>query len=243
MIRPTSTEDRPAQSLRPADAVAGLPSLVRRASTADHAAAELRRYIAEGRLLPGVKLQEERLAKAFGISRNTVREAFRLLAHERLVHHSPHRGVFVRVIQSSEIRAIYATRRLVEPLGIDAALSDPACRRAMRGRVGAATEAAARGDWTAVGTADIDFHRTLIGACGSLHLTAMFEQLLAELRLAFLLVPDLAGLHAPYVGRNRCLVDLLDTGDQAATRAELLDYLNAAERQILAVLRPPNALA
>lgn len=236
---PAGGDDVPDDSLGVPDAVHGLPNPVKRASTAEHAAEQLRRHIVQGRLLPGIKLQEEWVSKALGISRNTVREAFRLLDHERLVEHSPHRGVFVRIVRSPDIRALYATRRLVEPLGIDAALVDPACRRALRQRVDNATAAAARGDWTAVGTADIEFHRILLGSCGSLHLTAMFEQLLAELRLAFLLVPDLAGLHEPYVARNRRLVDLLDSGNQAATRAELLDYLNTAEQQILVAMRTP----
>lgn len=243
VTHPAGGYDEPDDAVDVSDALAGLPGLVRRASTAERAAEKLRRHIAQGRLLPGIKLREERVARALGISRNTVREAFRLLDHERLVEHSPHRGVFVRVVGSPEIRAMYATRRLVEPLGVDAALADPACRRALRQRVDAATAAAARGDWTSVGTADIEFHRALVGSCGSLHLTVMFEQLLAELRLAFLLVPDPAGLHEPYVARNRRLVDLLDSGDQAATRAELLDYLDTAEQQLLAAMRTPASPA
>ncbi len=221
------------------EALADLPNLPRRTSTAEHAADELRRHIAQGRLLPGTKLQEEKVSKALGISRNTVREAFRLLDHERLVEHSPHRGVFVRIVSSADVRALYATRRLVEPLGIDASLVDPGCRAALRRQVDHAAAEAARHDWTAVGTADIEFHRTLVASVGSVHLTAMFEQLLAELRLAFLLVPDLDALHGPYVTRNRLLIDLLDSGDQAVTRAELLDYLNTAEQQILVAMRTP----
>lgn len=222
-----------------ADAVGDLPNLPRRSSTAEHAADELRRHIAQGRLQPGTKLQEERVSKALGISRNTVREAFRLLDHERLVEHSPHRGVFVRIVSSDDVRALYATRRLVEPLGVDASLRDATSRAALRRQVDDAAAGAARQDWTVVGTADINFHRILVASAGSVHLTAMFEQLLAELRLAFLLVPDLDGLHGPYVARNRRLIDLLDSGDQAATRAELLDYLNTAEQQILVAMRTP----
>ena len=64
----------------------------------------------------------------------------------------------------------------------------------------------------------------------------MFEQLLAELRLAFLLLPDAQALHEPFVARNRRLVALLDAGDRDGARAELEDYLAAAERHLLGVL-------
>jgi DNA-binding GntR family transcriptional regulator len=215
----------------------GLPPLPPRASTAEHAAQMLRMQIAQGHLLPGTKLREEQVASAFAISRNTVREAFRLLSHERLVDHTLHRGVHVRTVTPDDIRALYTTRRLVEPLAVEATLSQPqgaAVRLALRDLVNLATLAAADDDWDLVGTADIDFHRMLMSACHSPHLCTMFEQLLAELRLAFLLLRDRRALHEPYVDRNRRLVSLLDAGDRVGALAELQDYLDAAERHLLA---------
>ena len=215
------------------NALAGLPALPPRASTAEHAAQMLRTQIARGYLLPGTKLREEHVSAAFAISRNTVREAFRLLAHERLVAHTPHRGVHVRTVTAGDIRAMYATRRLVEPLAVEPTIGDERVRAALSELVLAAEAAAERDDWDLVGTADIDFHRQLMSACHSTHLSTMFEQLLAELRLAFLLLPDRRSLHEPYVGRNRRLVGMLDAADRAGTLAELSEYLDVAERQLL----------
>ena len=73
---------------------------------------------------------------------------------------------------------------------------------ALRALVEAAGTAAERQDWDLVATCDIDFHRALISACNSTHLSTMFEHLLAELRLAFLLLPDRRALHEPYIIRN-----------------------------------------
>ena len=78
-----------------------------RASTAEHAAAMLRSQIAQGRLRPGTRLREEQVSAAFAISRNTVREAFRLLSHERLVDHTLHRGVHVRTVSPDDVRSMY----------------------------------------------------------------------------------------------------------------------------------------
>ena len=67
-----------------------------RASTAGRVAEILRSHVTEGRLPPGTRLSEEDIGAALGVSRNTLREAFRLLAHERLLVHEFNRGVFVR---------------------------------------------------------------------------------------------------------------------------------------------------
>lgn len=215
------------------DEVAVLPPLPPRPSTAEHAATVLRAQIAEGHLLPGIRLREEQVAESFAISRNTVREVFRLLAHERLVVHVANRGVHVRRLNSQDIRAMYRTRRLVEPLGARAAIADAEVRAAMRAAVDRATAAAEQNDWDKVGTEDIAFHRALMDGCRSVHLSTMFEQLLAELRLAFLLLPDRARLHRPYLAKNRRLLELVEAGDEAAVFAELDDYLTGSEFAVL----------
>jgi DNA-binding GntR family transcriptional regulator len=221
------------------DVLSGLPGLPKRSSTAEHAAETLRRQIADGKLPPGTRLREEAVAAAFDISRNTVREAFRLLAHERLVEHELHRGVHVRTLSAGDVRDIYTTRRLVQPLGVDAVIGDPTRLAALRERVDTATAAAGRGDWLTVGTADIDFHRVLVAGCGSAHVMAMFERVLAELRLAFLQLPD-RELHLPYIERNRRIAELLAAGDRAGALAELRDYLDTAEQHVLGALAEPS---
>jgi DNA-binding GntR family transcriptional regulator len=222
------------------DALSELPALPKRSSTAQYAAETLRRQIADGKLPPGTKLREEAVSAAFSISRNTVREAFRLLAHEQLVEHALHRGVYVRTLTAADVRGLYLTRRLVQPLGIDAALQDASCRRALAERVATAVAAADQVEWDAVGTADIDFHRVLVAACASSHITAMFEQVLAELRLAFLQMPDRRTLHQPYIEGNRRIAELLDAGDRAGALAELERYLDDAEGHVLGTLVEPS---
>lgn len=225
------------------DASNGLPALPRRSSTAEHAAAMLRLEIAQGRLLPGTKLREERVSAAFAISRNTVREAFRLLSHERLVDHTLHRGVYVRTVSAEDIRAMYRTRRLIEPLGVDATIGNEAAVATLTEVVEAAELAVARDDWDAVGTLDIDFHRQLMAGCESEHVSTMVERLLAELRLAFLRMPDRRALHGPYVARNRRLVTLLAARDRSGALTEIRDYLDTAEGQLLNSLEDDPATA
>lgn len=228
-----SAPDR-AHGARRADAdLSALPSLPRRASTAEAVAGALRAQISQGRILPGAQLREEHIAAALEVSRNTVREAFRLLAHERLVEHALHRGVFVRTVGPDGIRAMYRTRRLVEPLGLPTTAT-PAHVASLREIVTRGQAAAAASDWEGVGTADIDFHRGLVAAADSVHLASMFEGLLAELRLAFLQLPDRQALHEPFLARNARLLDLIEAGDIEAALTELDDYLTAAETQLLA---------
>lgn len=217
-------------------AIPELPALPRRNKTAGHAAEILRRHIADGKLRPGTKLPEEPVSAAFAISRNTVREAFRLLEHERLLEHTRNRGMVVRTLTADDVRGIYTTRRLVQPLGIDAALHDASCVEALDECVDRAVDAANDADWDAVGIANIDFHRALVASCRSSHITTMFEHVLAELRLAFLQTPDRQRLHEPYIEGNWQIAALLADGDREGAMEALRVCLDAAERHLLGVL-------
>ncbi|SFM18621.1 GntR family transcriptional regulator [Marinobacter zhejiangensis] len=71
--------------------------------------------VMEHRLPPGIKLVEEKLATAFGVSRAKIRQALSLLAKEGLVTLHANRGAFVTRPTAAEARDLFATRRLIEP--------------------------------------------------------------------------------------------------------------------------------
>src|ERR1043166_157694 len=87
-------------------------ALLGRTSTAERVADILRDRIAEGFFPPGARLPEDSVKGALGVSRNTLREAFRLLTHERLLVHELNRGVFVRIVTVDDLNDIYRVRAL-----------------------------------------------------------------------------------------------------------------------------------
>jgi len=72
-------------------------------SVADQVASILRRRILDGELLPGTALQEVPMATSLGVSRNTVREATRILSLEGLLKRSAHRGVAVAQLSLEDV--------------------------------------------------------------------------------------------------------------------------------------------
>jgi DNA-binding GntR family transcriptional regulator len=206
------------------------------ASTADRVAELLRTRIMEGLFPPGTRLSEEVIGQALGVSRNTLREAFRLLCHERLAVHQMHRGIFVPVLTREDVIDLYSLRRLVE--GGAARMAGSArmtARAAVMAAVEDAEDAAAAGRWWEVRTADLRFHQAVAALAGSQRTDELMRRALAELRLVFHAMADPQQFHQPYVSRNRVIAEAVIDGNGAAAEAELLSYLNDAERQILDV--------
>ncbi|MFC8510499.1 GntR family transcriptional regulator [Streptomyces sp. NPDC057411] len=207
-------------------------ALLGRTSTAERVADILRTRIAEGFFPPGTRLSEDGIGGALGVSRNTLREAFRLLTHERLLVHRLNRGVFVRVLAVDDVADIYRTRRLVECAVVHALGEPPFILDGLAAAVDEGERAARAGDWKGVSTANIHFHRELVALAGSARTDELMRGVLAELRLAFHIVDDPRGLHEPYLIRNREILDALRAGERDRAEQLLARYLDDSRTRI-----------
>ena len=202
---------------------------------AERTAEQLRQQITQGEFAPGQRLSEQSLSDRLGISRNTLREVFRMLTQEGLVKHSLNRGVFVSVPDIAAIMDIYRVRRFIECQALARAYPCHPAQKKMHAQVDAALRCRAALDWVGVGTANMDFHRAIVELADSDRLNQLFASVLAELRLAFGLLRDPELLHAPYVDMNATLLALVEAGDFAKAAQALHDYLVQSERIVLAV--------
>ncbi|MFI6280962.1 GntR family transcriptional regulator [Streptomyces sp. NPDC050988] len=210
-------------------------ALLGRTSTAERVSDILRSRIAEGFFPPGARLSEDSIGAALGVSRNTLREAFRLLTHERLLVHQLNRGVFVRVLTVEDVEDIYRTRSLVECAVVRGLGEPPYAVDGLAGAVAAGRRAAREGDWKELGTANIHFHRELVALAGSARTDELMRSVFAELRLAFHLVDDPRRLHEPYLARNGQILQALQDGDREEAESLLGVYLDDSLRRVVEV--------
>lgn len=204
------------------------------ATTGGRVADALRDLLIEGRLPPGTQLREEAFAAGMNVSRNSLREALRLLANEGLVVHELNRGVFVRELTAEDIHSIYQVREIIELAAVRSAATHTASRISrVRLAVTEALAAEESGDWAAVGTANMNFHRAIAALAGNRRIDAMAQRTLAELRLAFHVMNPLKDFHAPYLPDNVRICRHLEDGEPEAAAEVLASYLERAKRQLV----------
>jgi DNA-binding GntR family transcriptional regulator len=125
--------------------------------------------ILSGRLPPGTRIVETRLAQEFGVSQAPVREALRDLELFGFVISSPFRGTQVREISTDDLLEIYPVRAALEAVAARAAATrmDDATLARLEESLAAMRMAAAKGDHRAHVDADFAFHQTIIKASGN----------------------------------------------------------------------------
>lgn len=175
-------------------------------------AREISAAVIEGRLAPGERLGEERVARALGVSRAPVREAARQLVQRGLLVAVPRRGFFVRALSLREVDDLYDLRLTIErhaALRILDRDPEPAAAR-LEACVEALKEAARARDERAMIDGDLRFHRLICELSGNARLLKLFDDLADELRLVIHLIgqlyddPDrMAATHEPVVAAIR----------------------------------------
>ena len=215
--------------------LADLVRVPERASAAEATAGALRELIMTGELRPGARVNEADFIGVLDVSRNTLREAFRLLHHEKLLVHKLNRGVFVRSLTSADVADLYRVRRVIECSAI--AQATPEGVELMGTAVQAGMRAHEERRWADVGTANIRFHQAVVAQAGSERLDELMRQIAAELRLGFLEMANPREFHRTYLDRNREIVNALIERDTAEAERLLRAYLDDAEHEMLVAFR------
>ncbi|MGO1434510.1 MAG: GntR family transcriptional regulator [Canibacter sp.] len=156
------------------------PSVESRASTAESIADVLMQEIITGKLTAGQRLPETALAKRLGSSRNSVREAIRLLEQSRLVTYEMHRGSVVSKPNVADLDDLYRTRLHLET----SALNDPPEDEPLEGlreSFERLVTAADTHDSKRIVEADLEFHQAIVDLLDSERISTFYSLLRKEL--------------------------------------------------------------
>jgi DNA-binding GntR family transcriptional regulator len=153
-------------------------------------ATELRAEILNGSIKPGSPLREVPLSERYGTSRQSVREALRLLADQGLVHLASRRGAVVPKLGPSEVRETYTMRAQIESYALHTAMIEGRIGKPERDAIDEAYQhiAAVAGseDPARLIEADMAFHRALCSPCDHRMLLECLDRLQTATRLTMM---------------------------------------------------------
>ena len=144
--------------------------------------AALSQALFEGRLAPGSKLPEHRLATLFNVSRERIRKVLHRLVAERRLERIPQRGTFVPDPSPEEIRTVYRAHRVFEAgvlTELVKELTDATIAR-IDAHLSEEREAALRADRAASVRLSGAFHMLLVDSLESPELSRFLRELLAR---------------------------------------------------------------
>lgn len=190
-------------------------------SITDQVRGLIRHDIEEGKLQPGDRIYEEKLAREFGISKTPLRIAIHQLQQEGIIRIEPRQGIYVSLPTMQKLMELLEMREVLEGL---------AARRCATGNnptmVAALKECFAGFDPGELdqrrieyAAADHNFHTTLVHASGSAELRKNLETInlrvhMNRLRTTVMRNHNLQPLHEEHLS----IIEAIEAGD--ADRAE-----------------------
>lgn len=201
----------------------------------DEIAHALRRAVRERAIGPGQAINQDELARQFGVSRIPLREALRTLVGEGLIIMRPGLGAVVTELQASEVQELYGLRLQLEP-PLARPVIDHVRRRDTEDLAGVVRAMGELGheqseEWSSL---NYRFHRRLYELSEQRHAVRLVVQVLN-------LVEPYARVHAHVLGsRPRMqeerakIVAALEAGDVPELEALVRDSIESGRAELMA---------
>jgi DNA-binding GntR family transcriptional regulator len=153
--------------------------VTRRKALREEAYEALRKAILRGRVKPGQRLKEERLASEIGTSRTPIREAFHKLEQEGLVTRLPRGGFAVREWSQSDVEEIFGIRSVLESYAASLATEkiEEAKLATLEGKLRESEECLRKGETEKLIQLNTEFHDLLYKSSNSPRLYHMINTL------------------------------------------------------------------
>lgn len=203
------------------------------ALTVQHVSDAITNAIREGRLVPGQRLTEIDFAKRLGVSRPSVREAFRQLTADGLLHSQPYRGVSVRHMTRREVDDLFVVRGALEGLAVRLATpilqGDTLQLRSIQAELDSAE---ARNDLAAMSRHNLAFHMLFADVTGNALLSEQLRRISNSvywLQFRVLVADDKVLQTNP---QHRDIVDAVLAGDAAKAEATMIDHVDHSRQLV-----------
>ncbi|MGO1948528.1 MAG: amidase family protein [Mycobacteriaceae bacterium] len=211
-------------------------------SLVELAAEKVTEEILGGRLRPGDKISEPKVAEALGISRPPLREALRVLDSRGLITHLPRRGYRVVEMSTRDMAEIYDLRHVLEKYALDRILTtaagDPVTMRRIlapaRTWLNRMEKAASSGNQVAFTRTNIGFHTAVVDAADSGRLSGIYQRLMTQMQLWMSRnLTKEAAEHGDLLHGYQRHVDLLTAMETAQMATALREFEHHGERSYL----------
>jgi len=209
----------------------------RSGETVERVADDLKMGILEGRYAPGQRLISRDIVEQLGVSRSSLREAFRRLEADGLVHLIPNRGAVVRRLSPDEIRHMYQIREALEGYAAQLAaqrIDEGANRQRLIDIVARGRKHRERPVFQQFAIDNQDFHREIVRITGNPLLADLIEKhhqpvFISQLRQ----VISVEEVIYQALDEHEVIADAILAGDANAAYAAMKKHLWRSADQLL----------
>lgn len=200
----------------------------------DQTYASLLNAICDGRLEPGMRLNQDELAARMRVSRQPVGQALSILKTQGFVRDAGRRGLIVAPIEGPFFRAIYQLREAIDPMAARLAAERAARADVAEGRrlIAAGREAVTAAAIEGLIASDMEFHLWIYRLSGNPLLLETMRLYWNHLRRAMGEVLRPTGTRQQVWDEHQSIVDAVAERDSEAAARRSLEHVHGAGQRV-----------
>jgi len=206
-----------------------------RESEQERVYAELRDSIVLGKFLPGERLTEERVAKAFDTSRSTVRLCFSMLERDGIVSQQPTHGFYVSKISFDETLELLEARSRIESYtgGLAARKISGSCLKELESLLSQMKTSIEEGKFAQYSLLNTEFHSLIYKSSGNKGLEYVSLQLKTRIIRLQYKIAYIRGRPERSLLEHREIFDALKSRDAERTEYLIREHIEGIKQLIL----------
>ncbi|MBO1002991.1 GntR family transcriptional regulator [Pseudogracilibacillus auburnensis] len=198
-------------------------------------AEQLRRSIWNREFEFGERLIESDLSEKFDVSRNTIRDALKILEYEEMVISKPRKGTYVSQFSKNDWQEIIELRSMVESFAFVKALPYLEEQHfqdleTILEQMKVQTE---NQNWSDLFDLDMKFHRYVLNMSGNSRVIKLYDSIQVQIRTFLLHLDKYYSSHQSFYDEQKELLDALKTKNPKIVDEKIRTHIEYVEGQFL----------
>ncbi|MEI3605770.1 GntR family transcriptional regulator [Pseudogracilibacillus sp. SE30717A] len=209
--------------------------LIAKESLGELVADQLRRSIWKREIEFGERLIESELSEKFDVSRNTIRDALKILEYEEMVVSKPRKGTYVSQFSKADWQEIIELRSLVESFAFVKALPSLGEKQFqdLERILQDMKEKTEKQIWSDLFDLDMKFHQYVINLSGNSRVIKLYDSIQVQIRTFLLYLDKYYSSHEAFYEEQKELFDALLTKDPVVVDEKIRTHIEYVEGQFL----------
>lgn len=195
----------------------------------------IRESIWKKELTFGERLIESDLSEKYGVSRNTVRDALKILEFEELVTSKPRKGTYITQFSKKDWREIIELRILVEAYAFVKVLPllNNEHFKNLEKILEMMKEKAAIRNWNDLFNLDIQFHRYIVNLFDNSRIIKIYDSIQVQIRTYLLHLDEYYSSSESFYLEQKELLECLRTKDPRIVDAAIRTHIEYVEEKYI----------
>lgn len=198
---------------------------------------QIKRSIWNKELQFGDRLLETELAEKFGVSRSTIREAFRIMEIEELVVSKARKGTYIAKFSDQDLEEIRELRTMIEARAFIRAIPHLKGKhfQVLEGITAKMEQEAQKQNWNGLFDLDMEFHSYVVNLSGNSRIIKIYDSLQVQIRTVLMHLDQYYSSFDEFYNEHKELLEGLKTKDAQIIKEKVNNHITFVGEKFLGI--------